>query len=108
MRPDLYQPRARHRTGRNQRSRRLMKFRVGAISIIALSSALFAAETKEHALKRIDQAATVFQEINSAEDKGIPHDILERAQCVGIIPGMKRAGFIVGGNYGKGVVVCRT
>lgn len=85
-----------------------MKFRVGAISIIALSSALFAAETKEHALKRIDHAATVFQEINQAEDKGIPHDILERAQCVGIIPGMKRAGFVVGGNYGKGVVVCRT
>ena len=41
-------------------------------------------------------------------DKGIPHEILEKAQCVGIIPGLKRAGFIVGAKYGKGVFVCRT
>jgi SH3 domain-containing YSC84-like protein 1 len=84
-----------------------MKFRTGAI-LIAMSTMMFAAETKERVLRRIDEAAKVFQEVNSAEDKGIPHELLEKAQCVGIIPGMKRAGFVVGGNYGKGIVVCRT
>lgn len=84
-----------------------MIYRVGT-AVLALSTMVFAADSKEHVMKRIDHAATVFQEINSAEDKGIPHDLLERAQCIGIIPGMKRAGFVVGGNYGKGVIVCRT
>jgi lipid-binding SYLF domain-containing protein len=83
-----------------------MKLKVGAIAI-AVSSMMFAAESKEQAMKRIDEAAKVFQEINTAEDKGIPRELLERAQCIGIIPGMKRAGFVIGGNYGKGVVVCR-
>jgi lipid-binding SYLF domain-containing protein len=68
---------------------------------------LFAAETKDRVLKRIDEAGKVFGEVNSAEDKGIPHELLDKAQCIGIIPGMKRAGFVIGGNYGKGVIVCR-
>ena len=57
--------------------------------------------------KRITESATVLREIMSAKDQGIPQDLLEKAQCVGIVPNMKRAGFIIGGKYGKGVVVCR-
>ena len=58
--------------------------------------------------KRITEAASVLNEIMSAKDKGIPEDLLAKAQCVGVIPNLKRAGFIVGAKYGKGVVVCRT
>lgn len=83
-----------------------MRVQVGAI-LLATSALMFAADSKDKIDRRIDEAATVFKEINSAEDKGIPQDLLEKAQCVGIIPGMKRAGFVVGGNYGKGIVVCR-
>src|SRR5437667_7209515 len=57
--------------------------------------------------KRISAAATVLSEIKGAEDNGIPNDILAKAKCVGIVPGLKRAGFIVGGQYGKGVLTCR-
>jgi lipid-binding SYLF domain-containing protein len=57
---------------------------------------------------RIAEAGKVFSEIMAAPDKAIPQEILERAHCVGIVPGMKRAGFIVGGRYGKGVLTCRT
>jgi lipid-binding SYLF domain-containing protein len=57
---------------------------------------------------RIEEAGKVFSEIMSAPDKAIPEEILSRAHCIGIIPGMKRAGFIVGGQYGKGVLTCRT
>jgi lipid-binding SYLF domain-containing protein len=66
----------------------------------------FAAE--DHSAKIINESATVFNEIMSAPDKGIPRDILNRAQCIGIVPGLKRAGFIVGAKYGKGVLTCRT
>jgi len=58
--------------------------------------------------KRIRTSAEVLTEIMNAKDKGIPEDLLEKSQCVGIIPSLKRAGFIVGAKYGKGVVVCRT
>ncbi len=59
-------------------------------------------------LKRIHESAAVFHEIMDAPDKGIPQDILEKAQCVGVVPSLKRAGFIVGAKYGKGVLACRT
>jgi lipid-binding SYLF domain-containing protein len=78
------------------------------VVLFAAGSMAFAADPKTSSIKIIDEAASVFTEINQAPDKGIPHDVLERAQCIGIIPGLKRAGFIVGGKYGKGVVVCRT
>ena len=57
--------------------------------------------------KRIHESAAVLREIMSARDKGIPRDMLEHAQCVGIVPNLKRAGFIVGAKYGKGVLTCR-
>jgi lipid-binding SYLF domain-containing protein len=41
-------------------------------------------------------------------DKGIPRDLLEKAKCVAIIPGEEKLAFIFGGNYGKGLVTCRT
>lgn len=79
------------------------------VLILALCPALLlAAEERRDALKRIDTATTVFDEIMTAPDKGIPQEILEHSQCIGIIPGLKRAGFIVGAKYGKGILVCRT
>lgn len=76
-------------------------------TVLALPSLLLGSDRAE-ALKHINAAGEVFDEITNTPDKGIPHEILEKAQCVGIIPGLKRAGFIVGAKYGKGVMVCRT
>ncbi len=56
---------------------------------------------------RIDVSAQVFDEIMRAPDHGVPHDILRHARCIGIVPALKRAGFVVGATYGKGVLVCR-
>src|SRR5271155_502409 len=58
--------------------------------------------------KRIRVSGEVLNEVLDAKDRGIPEDLLAKAQCVGVIPSLKRAGFIVGAKYGKGVVVCRT
>jgi lipid-binding SYLF domain-containing protein len=77
------------------------------VSMLAASTSLmFAGE--HDGLKHVRAAGDVFHEIMDTPDKGIPHEILEKARCVGIIPGLKRAGFIVGAKYGKGIMVCRT
>jgi lipid-binding SYLF domain-containing protein len=61
----------------------------------------------DDATERIADAKAVFDEIMSAQDKGIPRDLLAKAHCVVIVPGVKRGGFIVGAQYGKGVATCR-
>ena len=58
--------------------------------------------------KRIADAATVIRELRAAPDKGIPDSIWDRAHCVAVMPGVKKAAFVFGGEYGKGVVSCRT
>jgi SH3 domain-containing YSC84-like protein 1 len=57
---------------------------------------------------RVVRAAVVLKEIAEAPDKDVPQDLLDKSACVAVIPGMKRAGFIVGGSYGRGVMSCRT
>jgi lipid-binding SYLF domain-containing protein len=56
----------------------------------------------------LNEAAAVLSEIMGTPDKGIPQDLLERAHCIVIVPGLKTAGFIVGGKYGKGYLSCRS
>src|SRR6185436_19900130 len=57
--------------------------------------------------KRLDDAAAVFSEIMAAPDKGIPQELIEKAHCIVIVPGLKTAAFGIGGNYGKGYLSCR-
>lgn len=59
-------------------------------------------------VKRINAAANVLDEIMGAPDKGIPEDVFRSAKCVAVVPSMLKAGFVVGGRYGKGVATCRT
>jgi lipid-binding SYLF domain-containing protein len=60
------------------------------------------------AAERAEAAARVLSEITAAPDKGIPSGILSKAKCVIVLPGVKKAGFIVGGRYGRGYATCRT
>jgi lipid-binding SYLF domain-containing protein len=69
---------------------------------------LFADSPQDEHNRRIRESASVLGEIMNAGDKSIPKDLLQKAQCVGIVPNLKRAGFILGGQYGKGVLTCRT
>ena len=61
----------------------------------------------EKDVERLGDAATVFSEIMDAPDKGIPQDLLDKAYCIVIVPGLKKGAFIVGAKYGKGFVSCR-
>jgi SH3 domain-containing YSC84-like protein 1 len=76
----------------------------GPIAFILCVTALFGA-TKHG--QRLEDAATVLDEVMAAPDKGIPSDLLNRAHCVVIVPGLKKAAFIFGARYGKGYLTCR-
>ena len=75
-------------------------------TLLLLSSGLTTAADKD-AARRLEDSASVFNEIMSTPDKGIPRDLLEKARCVVIVPGLKSGAFIVGGKYGRGFVTCR-
>src|SRR5690242_19978586 len=57
--------------------------------------------------KRLHEAADVFSEVMKAPDSGIPLDLLEKAHCIVIVPGLKTGAFVFGGKYGKGYLSCR-
>lgn len=78
------------------------------IGILLVAGAALMCAKEHEATLRIDEARRAFDEIMGAKDKGIPQNILEKAKCVVIVPGVKRAGFIIGGEYGKGEMSCRT
>ncbi len=57
--------------------------------------------------KRLDAATNVVSEIMGSPDKGIPQDLLGKAACVVVVPGVKKAAFVIGAKYGRGFIVCR-
>jgi lipid-binding SYLF domain-containing protein len=59
------------------------------------------------AMKRLEDAAVVFSEVMQTPDKAIPQELMDRAHCVVVVPGMKKGAFIVGAKYGKGFLSCR-
>src|SRR6266436_4568342 len=56
---------------------------------------------------RLDASAVVLREVMGAPDKGIPQDLLAKAACVVVVPGVKKGAFIIGAKYGRGFIVCR-
>jgi len=56
---------------------------------------------------RMNAAAEVLSEVMDTPDRSIPQDLMNKAECVVIIPGLKKGAFIIGGKYGKGFVSCR-
>jgi lipid-binding SYLF domain-containing protein len=65
-------------------------------------------EKESKASDRVQAAADVLNEIQSAPDSGIPQEILGSAQCVAVVPSMLKGGFMVGAKYGRGLASCRT
>jgi lipid-binding SYLF domain-containing protein len=57
--------------------------------------------------QRLGESAVVLKEILGMPE-GIPKDLLDKSVCVVVYPSVKKAAFIVGGSYGRGVVTCRS
>jgi len=77
------------------------------IAIAAALAAVTTAVWADTAQERLTEASSVFSEIMKTPDKGIPQDLLSKADCVIILPNVKKAAFVVGGEYGKGFAECR-
>jgi lipid-binding SYLF domain-containing protein len=73
----------------------------------SMSTAAYAADREAKVDDRLDAAADTVTDMMMAADKGIPQDLMDKAKCVVVVPGMKRAGFIIGAKYGRGFAVCR-
>jgi lipid-binding SYLF domain-containing protein len=74
---------------------------------LSVGCALFAAEDTRKVDERLDDAAALFSEIMSAPDRSIPQDLLNKSECIVLVPGLKKGAFVFGGKYGKGFAVCR-
>jgi len=72
---------------------------------VGVATRLLAAEDED--LQRLKDAGDVLGQIESAPDKSIPNDLFVKADCVIVIPNMKKAGFIFSGKYGRGYASCR-
>jgi lipid-binding SYLF domain-containing protein len=83
--------------------------RIACLSLCAtLPVAAARAEDTAKLDQRIEAAHMVLHEIMATPDKGIPDNIASHATCVAVIPGFKKGAFLVGAEYGQGVVTCRT
>jgi lipid-binding SYLF domain-containing protein len=85
--------------------------RKSLITILAITgtfgTAAMAADREIRVDDRLDASADTLNNMMMASDHGIPHDLLEKARCVVVIPGMKKAGFIFAAKYGRGFAACR-
>ncbi len=85
--------------------------RTTLLTILAIGATVsplaMAAEKESKVVDRLDASADVLTDMMHASDKGVPQDLLDKAQCVIVVPNMKRAGFIFGAKYGRGFAMCR-
>jgi lipid-binding SYLF domain-containing protein len=86
-----------------------MRTSISVIFAIAgtLGTAAYAADREIKVEDRLDASAETLGDMMKAADKGIPQDLLDKAKCVVVVPGMKKAGFILGAKFGRGFAACR-
>ena len=81
-----------------------MKRRFTVTLCVCLTLPLVAQEKEQD---RLRESYTVMTEILGTPDNGIPRDLLNKAECVVVFPSVKKAAFVVGASYGRGVMTCR-
>ena len=72
-----------------------------------IGTSAFAADREVKVEDRLNASADTLIDMMRASDSGVPHDLLDKAKCVVVVPGMKKAGFIIGAKYGRGFAACR-
>jgi lipid-binding SYLF domain-containing protein len=81
---------------------KLLKLAIGVAALAVPSLAL--ADTPE----RMAAATETVKSLSAAPDKGIPEDLLKKAECIVVVPSLKSGAFVVGADYGRGFASCRT
>jgi lipid-binding SYLF domain-containing protein len=85
-----------------------MKKWLAILLIASCGVAARAADDHDRLDGRLDAARSVIDSIMSVPDKAIPDGIARHAKCIAVVPGVLKGAFIVGVEYGQGVVTCRT
>ncbi len=84
----------------------MKKYLLGAICVTLAAGVVYAQKLNDEQ-KRLEECGTVMQEVLHVPEN-IPHDLLEKAECVIVYPSVKKLAFGVGADYGRGAMVCRT
>lgn len=77
------------------------------LALAAACSPVFATDEKSKTNERLDDAASLFSEVMGTPDKAIPQNLLDKAYCIVLVPGLKKGGFVFAGKYGRGYALCR-
>jgi len=78
------------------------------LCMAALCIPLVAASDRAALDQRVEGSKNVIDEIMQTPDKSIPASVMQKATCIAVVPSFKKGAFIVGAQYGQGVVTCRT
>ena len=84
-----------------------MKKFVVCLMVSLMSAVAGFASDNPHEAERVKDAGVVLKEILNIPDN-IPQDLLDKAECLIILPSVKKGAFGIGGSYGRGVMVCRS
>ena len=77
-------------------------------AMLGMASLCWAGSDRRAAVDRLNNSATVLDEIMAAPDRRIPDEIMKKAKCVAVVPHLIKGGFVFGAEHGKGVATCRT
>ena len=77
------------------------------LSMASFALAPLYAQDMSDLTDRLAEATKVVREIENVPEGGIPDTIVSKANCIAVIPSVKKGAFIVGASYGQGVVSCR-
>jgi lipid-binding SYLF domain-containing protein len=83
---------------------RILKLATCAVVVAQMLPAVARADTPE----RIAAAAETVKALSAAPDKGVPEDLLKKAECIVVVPSLKSGAFVIGADYGRGFASCRT
>src|SRR5579864_5184629 len=84
----------------------MKRFMVTAVCLTLVAGVTYAQKLNKEQ-KRLEESGVVMQEVLNVPDN-IPHELLEKAECVIVFPNLMKAAFVVGAQYGRGTMVCRT
>jgi len=84
-----------------------MKKLIACFAVLLMSAVGAFAADDEHEQERVKDAGVVLKEILNIPDN-IPQELLDKAECIVVLPSVKKGAFGIGGSYGRGVMICRS
>lgn len=84
-----------------------MRLTAVVLSLVGICLSGVLAASKDKTAERLEDSAALFNEVMGISEKAIPQDLINKSQCIVLVPGLKKGGFVLAAKYGKGFVSCR-